>query len=320
MSFALAVDLGGTKVEAALVHEDGAILPRSRRREPTGPRSTPESLTTAIQSVLRAALSELPSGSRLLGIGVGSAGPIDREAGTVSPLNLPGCAGFPLHRAVAAARPEVPTVLALDGLCITLAECRLGAAVGRRCVLGMVVSTGIGGGIVIDGRPLSGGTGNAGHIGQMAVAGYLPEGSIGLDVTAERIASGPNVVAWARELGWAGRTGEDLSVDYQAGDPLAVAAVRRSAGAVGGMIASASALLDLDMVVIGGGFAAVSSDYLALIRAARDAAAPFPFLARAEIVPSALAGDGPLLGAAALVLPAVPAPSARGSIPSERRG
>lgn len=316
MSFALAVDLGGTKVEAALVHEDGGILARSRHRQPTGPASTPESLTAAIQNVVRTALAELPSGAQLVGIGIGSAGPIDLGAGTISPLNLPGCGGYPIRRTISAARPEVPAVLALDGLCITLAEYRLGAAVGRRCVLGMVVSTGIGGGIVVDGRPLSGGTGNAGHIGQMAVAGYQPEGTIGMGVTAERLASGPNVVAWARALGWSGRTGEDLAADYLSGDAIAVAAVRRSASAVGGMIASASALLDLDIVVIGGGFAAVSPDYLPLIRSARDAAAPFPFVARAEIVPSALGGDGPLLGAAALVLPIA---AGRVSTSSERR-
>ncbi|THG32376.1 ROK family protein [Naasia lichenicola] len=302
MRFALAVDLGGTKVEAALVSEDAVVLARSRRRAPTGPDSTHASLSAALSTVIGGALGELPSGSGLTGIGIGSAGPLDLDAGTVSPLNLPGCADFPLRRTVSAARPELPVHLALDGLCITLAEHWVGAAVGRRSVLGMVVSTGIGGGIVMDGRPLLGGTGNAGHIGQVTVPGYLPEGVGGLPATSERLASGPNIVGWARELGWQGRTGEELAAAYAGADPLAVAAVRRSASAVGAVIASASALLDLDVVVIGGGFVAVSPDYLALVREARDQAAPFPFVARAEIVPSGLGGDGPLLGAAALVL------------------
>lgn len=302
MKFALAVDLGGTKVEAALVGEDGAILSPSRHRRPTGPASTGETLGAAVLAVVGDALDRLPSESELAGIGIGSAGPIDRDAGTIFPLNLPGCTGFPLRDTIAAARPQVPTILALDGLCITLAEYWRGAAVGHRSVLGMVVSTGIGGGIIVDGRPLLGVSGNAGHIGQMAVAGYLPEGTVGLPATAERLASGPNIVAWAREQGFSGSTGEELAAGFAAGDPIAIAAVRRSAAAVGGVIASASALLDLDVVVIGGGFASVSQDYLELVRSARDAAAPFPFVARAEIVPSALGGDGPLLGAAALVL------------------
>jgi glucokinase len=166
----------------------------------------------------------------------------------------------------------------------------------------MVVSTGIGGGVVANGAPFSGGTGNAGHIGQIAVAAFAGPDVQGLEATVERVASGPNIVRWARAQGWTGESGEDLAAGYAAGDPIAVAAVRRSAAAVGAAIASATALLDVDLVVIGGGFSRVAPEYIDLVRAARDATAAYPFLARAAIAPAQLGHDSPLIGAAALVL------------------
>jgi glucokinase len=165
-----------------------------------------------------------------------------------------------------------------------------------------VVSTGIGGGVVVGGVPLSGSTGNAGHIGQIEVAGFTDPGVGGLDATVERVASGPNIVRWAQAQGWRGSTGEDLAAGYADGEAIAVAAVRRSAAAVGAAIASATALLDVDVVVIGGGFSHVAPDYIDLVREARDANAAFAFLARSRVVRAELGGDAPLIGAAALVL------------------
>jgi glucokinase len=306
MSLALAVDLGGTKIEACLVDPSGAVVAGTRTREATGPDSDAESLATAVRAVVHGALAALPAGAAVVGAGIGSAGPVDTTDGTIAPLNLPGAAGFPLAAAVRdAARSaghDVPVTLALDGQCIALAESWFGAGRGARSVLGMVVSTGIGGGIVVDGRPLAGSTGNAGHIGQVEVAGFTDAGVGGLDATVERIASGPNIVRWARAQGWEGRTGEDLAAGYTAGDRIAVAAVRRSAAAVGAALASASALLDVDVFIIGGGFSGVSTDYVDLVREARDSGAAFPFLTRAAIVRAQLGSDSPLIGAASLVL------------------
>ncbi|MFJ6652883.1 ROK family protein [Microbacterium sp. NPDC091313] len=304
MDVALAVDLGGTKVEAALVDAAGAVLDGSRARAATGPDADAAALRAAVHEVVGRAVAATPAGATLRGAGIGSAGPVDVAAGTVSPLNLPRAAGFSLARIVREALPadELPVRLALDGQCIAIAESRFGAGRGARIMLGMVVSTGIGGGIVVDGRALPGGTGNAGHIGQIEVAGFTASG--GLDATVERVASGPNIVAWARAQGWQGDSGEDLAAAAAAGDDLARAAVRRSAAAVGSALASASALLDLDAIVIGGGFSRVSPDYVDLVREARDAVGAFAFLARARIVPAALGDESPLVGAAALVLDA----------------
>src|SRR3954463_10030445 len=86
---ALALDLGGTKAEGALVDEFGAIVPGTRHRLPTGPLSTSDDLVTALLSVTQRALADLPPDATLIGIGIGSAGPITVATGSVSPLNLP---------------------------------------------------------------------------------------------------------------------------------------------------------------------------------------------------------------------------------------
>lgn len=307
MTVAIAVDLGGTKIEACAVDDDGSILAHSRVRAPTGAASNAESLRAAVRSVVTEAIDALPNGESVLGIGIGSAGPIDVAAGTAAPLNLPGIGRFAVVEAVRGSLPAsltgLPVRLALDGLCIALAEHRWGAGRGVETMLGMVVSTGIGGGIISRGVPLRGSTGNAGHIGQIEVAGFTPPGRHGLEATVERVASGPNVVQWARQHGWLGHTGEDLAADYRAGHEVAVRAVERSAAAVGSAILSATALLDIDLVVIGGGFSAVTPRYVDLVRDARDRHGAFPFQARARVVKAQLGGDSPLLGAAALVLP-----------------
>jgi glucokinase len=306
MTHAIAVDLGGTKIEACLVDADGSIVPASRSRRATGAAIDASGLRAAIADVVSGALAAIPAGASVTGVGIGSAGPVDTARGTVAPLNLAAARDFPVVAAVQGALPsplrEQRVAFALDGQCIAIAEHWKGAGTGVDTMLGMVVSTGIGGGIVTGGRPVAGGTGNAGHIGQVEVADFAGEGVRGLEATVERVASGPNIVRWARSRGWAGQTGEDLAAGYAAGDALAIAAVRRSAAAVGSALASASALLDLDLVVIGGGFSHVSPDYVELVRAARDAVAAYPFLARADIVRASLGGDAPLIGAAALVL------------------
>jgi len=307
MPLALAVDLGGTKVEACLADDTGALVPGSRVRRPTGPQVTSDQLRDAVAAVVTESLHALPRGHSVVGAGVGSAGPLDGVRGAVSPLNLSGSRDFPIRdivaqTATAVVGAPVRAVLALDGMCITLAEHWLGAGRGVDSMLGMIVSTGIGGGIVSVGRAVVGSTGNAGHIGQVEVAGFTDPGVHGLEATVERIASGPNIVRWARAQGWEGATGEDLAAGYADGDDIAVRAVQRSAYAVGAALASATALADLDLVVIGGGFSRVSPDYLDLVREGRDRYAAFPFMARAEIAPAALGDESPLVGAAALVL------------------
>jgi glucokinase len=298
---ALALDLGGTKVEAALVDDTGAVLPGTRFRHPTGSLRNAAELAGSVDAAVAETLAALPPGHSLIGVGIGAAGPVDEDAGAVSPLNLPVWRNYPLTDQVSAAVPGVPIVLRMDGLCITLAEHWVGAAQGVDNVLGMVVSTGIGGGLILGGRSASGATGNAGHIGHVEVAGFDEPCACGGIGCVEAIASGPSTVEWAQAQGWIGATGEDLAAGYRAGNPIARAAVERAGRAIGQAIASATALVDLDLVAIGGGFSRVTPDLFDHIRTAIATRHEFPFVTKVRVVPSALSDDGPLIGAAALV-------------------
>jgi len=300
---ALAVDFGGTKVEAALVRSDGTLVEGSRKRAATGRSAEVSALEASVTSVVEFALSAL-AGSELVGVGIGCAGPIDRAAGAISPLNVPSWRGYPMRdlvgRVVADAGFDVPVTLEMDGVAIVLAEHWVGAAQGYHNVMGMVVSTGVGGGIIANDRVVTGATGNAGHIGHVEVAGIVGEDTFGNPNVLEAMASGPHTVAFARSQGFEGATGEDLAAAYAAGDPIARAAVERTGRAIGQAIGSASALLDLDIVAIGGGFSHATPDLFDFIRA-RLAEHHFEFVRKTKVVPSGLSNEGPLIGAAALI-------------------
>jgi glucokinase len=286
----LAVDFGGTKVEAALV-DDGRLLEGTRTRHPTGPDRTAAELDVAVAEVVRGALG----GRTVSRVGIGSAGPVDTVRGLASPLNVPVWRDHPMRDVVAALVPGARVDLAADGLAITLAEQRYGAGRGSDNVMGMVVSTGVGGGLVLDGRGVRGASGNAGHVGHIQVSGFDDPCACGRSGCLEAIASGPNSVRWAVAQGWEGSTGEDLAASS---DPRARAAIERSARAVGLAVASASSLVDLEVVAIGGGFSRSAPDYLDLVRAAADEG--FPFVRATRIVPAGLGDEAPLIGAAVI--------------------
>lgn len=303
-SVALAVDFGGTKVEAALVDDQGKILTGSRFRAQTGRVSTTTELESSVTQVVNDALAAIPDGVSMIGVGIGSAGPIDRVNGLVSPLNVPQWRDYPLRDLVRAAvttkTGPVPVQLEMDGVAITLAEHWVGAAQNVANVMGMVISTGIGGGLILDGRVITGPTGNAGHIGHLEVGGLVGENTFGNPYALESIASGPHTVSWASAHGFIGKNGEDLARAYAHGDENARRALERTARAVGQVIASATALLDLEVVAIGGGFSQVSPDLFTMIRSV-IAAHYFPFVTKVQVVPSGLSSEGPLIGSAALI-------------------
>ncbi|GAA4181023.1 ROK family protein [Gryllotalpicola koreensis] len=300
----LAVDFGGTKVEAALVRPDGTLVPGSRSRAATGRSAEVAALEASVTQVVLHALASLGEGTELAGAGVACAGPIDRAAGAISPLNVPSWRGYPMRalveRVVTDAGHRVPTRLEMDGVAIVLAEHWVGAAQGAQNVMGMVVSTGVGGGLISHGRVIVGKTGNAGHIGHVEVAGIVGEETFGNPNVLEAIASGPHTVAFARRGGFTGTTGEELAAAYAAGDPVARSAIERTGRAIGQAITSATALLDLEVVAIGGGFSQATPDLFDIIRA-RVAEHHLEFVRQVRVVPSGLSGEGPLIGAAALV-------------------
>jgi glucokinase len=301
MTFALALDLGGTKVEAALVDDTGSVLDGTRFRQPTGATSSSHQLAAAVDSVIDSVMAAVPAGADIIGAGIGSAGPITVAGGLVSPLNIPAWRDYPLLEQVHNRLGAIPTRLRMDGLCITLAEHWVGAGQGYDNVMGMIVSTGVGGGLILDGVTVPGPTGNAGHIGHIEVGGFDDRCACGGIGCVEAIASGPKSVAWARARGWDGATGEDLAAAYAAGDEIAILSVERAGRALGQAIASATSLVDLDIVAIGGGFSHVTPDLFDIINRTISERTAFAFVTRVKVVPSALSGDGPLIGAAALV-------------------
>jgi len=301
---ALAVDFGGTKVEAALVDSDGRLVDGSRHRRLTGRNATVPDLEASVGGVVRDAIASLPDGAELIGTGIGCAGPIDRVRGLVSPLNVPHWRDYPMRDfiagVVADAGLDIPVVLEMDGVAIVMAEHWIGAAQGVDNVMGMVVSTGVGGGLILGGRVITGPTGNAGHIGHVEVGDIVGENTFGNPDALEAIASGPHTVAWARGQGFTGTTGEELAAAYAAGDPIAHEAIARTGEAVGRAIASATALLDLELVAIGGGFSHSTPDLFDHMRKVIHDHY-FPYVRKVRIVPSALSSEGPLIGAAALI-------------------
>jgi glucokinase len=292
----LAVDLGGTKVAAALVTRDGAVIEETRRRAPTGEDTSTDELARRISGLVREVLDAAPD-TRIDGVGLAAAGPVDEASGTIWPVNLKALHGFPLRDLVADAAGGLPIEFRRDGVAIVLAEHWLGAGRGHDNVLGMVVSTGIGGGLVVNGRVLGG---NAGHIGQVELSGFTGSESLGRTTMLESVASGPHTVDWARSQGFSGATGEDLGAAYRAGDEIAVAAVRRCAAALGQGIGSAVSLVPVDVVALGGGFCNVADDFVEQVQE-HLSRHPLPYVAAARVVPAGLGKDAPLVGAAGLV-------------------
>ncbi len=295
----LALDIGGTKIAAGIVDAKGQLL--QQNRQPT-PRSTdPEEVWAAAERTIAAALAG--AGGEVAGVGISSAGPIHLSDGTISPVNIPAWRGFPVVEKASAAVPGVPVRLAGDGLCMALGEHWRGAGRGAAFMLGMVVSTGVGGGLVLDGVPYSGRTGNAGHVGHTIVDLDGPPCSCGAHGCVEAIASGPHLVAWARANGWSGTDAKELAVAAAAGDDVAVRAFGRGARAVAATIASVAATCDLDLVVIGGGVANAGPVLFDPLSAALGEYAALDFIRGLRVVPAALGGDAGLVGAAALLRP-----------------
>ncbi len=300
MTATLALDIGGTKIAAGLVDVNGQLLHQNRQSTPRS--ADPDEVWAAVQHTITDAL--IAAGGAVDGVGISSAGPIDLSDGTISPVNIAAWRGFPIRDRVAAAVPGVPVRLAGDGLCMALGEHWRGAGRGAEFLLGMVVSTGIGGGLVLDGAPYDGRTGNAGHVGHMVVELDGPPCTCGGRGCVEAIASGPHLAAWARDQGWIGSKNSDakeLAEAAAAGNPLAQKAFRRGARAIAAMIASVGAACDLDLVVIGGGVANAGPVLFDPLRAALRDYAVLDFIAGLRVLPAKLGGEAGLVGAAALL-------------------
>lgn len=295
----LGLDIGGTKIAAGLLDPDGVLVHTAKCATPAAGGA--EQVWAAVAGMIAEALGA--AGGAVRGVGIASAGPIDLHRGTVSPVNIPSWRGFPLVDRVAAAVPGVSVRLGGDGVCMTLGEHWVGAGKGASSLLGMVVSTGVGGGLVLDGSPYAGRTGNAGHVGHVVVEQHGATCSCGGRGCVETVASGPSMSRWARANGWSAPPGagaKELADSARAGDEVAVRAFQRGAAALAAMIASVAAVCDLDLVVIGGGVAQSGRLLFDPLRAALPDYAGLEFLAGLGVVRAELGGDAGLVGAARL--------------------
>ncbi len=278
--YVLAVDIGGTKMAAGLV--DGCGDARWSEQTATPPGGDADELWDALVSLL----SRVPEGVVPAACGVGCGGPMGRGGEVVSPLNIPGWRDFPLRSRLADVT-GLPTWVDNDAKALALGEGWVGEAAGRTDYLSMVVSTGIGAGIVLDGRLLDGASGNAGHIGHVIVE---PDGRTcrcGARGCLEAEASGTAIAA---------ATGTSPAA---AGRDV----VERSGRLVGRAVASVASLLDLQLATVAGsvalGFGRV---FFEAAQAELSKRARLTYSAQCRIVPSRLGGLAPLVGAAAVGL------------------
>ncbi|HEV2636402.1 MAG TPA: ROK family protein [Actinocrinis sp.] len=306
---ALAIDIGGTKLAAALVGPDGTV----RRRAETPTPAVPAGQGAAVAEALLGLAAQVVGTERPVAVGVACAGPLDLTAGTASPVNIPAWHGFPLRDTMHEAFPGATCVLVGDAIAAAVGEHWRGAGQDARSLLGIVVSTGIGGGFVLGGRAFAGPTGNAGHIGHVTTDLDAVRCACGGTGCVEALASGPSMVRWAVGRGWrsdrpaAGQDAKALAEDAQAGHALALAAFDRAADALACGIMSAAALVDLDLVVVGGGVAAAGPILFDPLRAHLKRRASLDFVRRVRAVPGTLGRDAGLIGAARSVLLALEA-------------
>jgi glucokinase len=306
---AIGIDLGGTQVRAALV-EGGTLL--TRAAEPTDVAGGPEAVLRQIAGLIERVS---PEGQPVQAIGVCSPGPLDSETGTILNIpTLPGWDGLPL-RDILAERTGLPVALENDGIAAAFGEWRHGAGRGLQHLVYVTVSTGIGGGAIVDGRLLHGRRGMAGHVGHLPLGADGPACSCGASGCFEALASGSALGAAARkavrgqpESLMSGRdahhlTARDVVEAARAGDGLALRLLALEAQWLGLGFVALLHLYSPEAIVMGGGvaegFDLLEAEIQSTIR--KRAMAAF----RDVLVEKAgLGGNSGLIGAAALALDA----------------
>ena len=314
----LALDLGGTRIRAALVRADGTLAARDER--PTDATRGPAAIVGDAISMLTAVRERGGSkaGGELAGVGIASPGPIDPVGGRlIEPPNLPGFEGAELAGPIAHAL-GLPAALERDTNVALLGECLFGAARGSRDAIYLTVSTGVGGGILSVGQVLGGADGLAGELGHMVVAVDGPACGCGGRGHLEALSSGTAIARAAAELiergaapGLARRAeaAPDGRLDARAvaeaedaGDPDAGRVMRRARHAFAAAMVGIVNVFNPELIVVGGAVAKGQGERW--LAPARDRVAGEAFgiqARRVRIVPAALGDDVGLVGALGLV-------------------
>jgi glucokinase len=316
-SFILGVDLGGTNIVVGAISRDGDRQ-IGMRSGPTQSELGVESVVERIAKMVEEVIAEViatagATRDDILGVGIGAPGPLDRERGVVVVAPNLGWRQYPLRDAVSE-KLGLPATLDNDANCATLGEWWQGAARGARHVVGLTIGTGIGGGIIIDGKLHHGASDVAGEIGHTTIdltGRYCRCGNYGC---LEAYASGPAIAQRAREalerdeVSALHRIVEgDLSrltaaTVYEAaksGDALARELVRDTATFLGAGIANLLNVFNPDVVVIAGGVTQAGEPLFDPLRAEVRRRAFRPAVDACRIVPGELPGTAGVVGAVA---------------------
>ena len=285
----LAIDIGATKFAVAIVNASREI---SHRRE------IPAS---QIWDGLSKVLNELAGDTtvKVSQIGIGSAGPINTQSGTISPVNISAWREFPLVDNLQEIFPGVEIKMVGDAVALAVAEHAIGAGKGSQNMLGMVVSTGIGGGIIVNGQPLEGDFGNAGFFGHTVIGDYDGGCNCGRIGCVEGYASGVSMVRYAKKLDWKGEDFIALSQSAKEGDANAIAAIEFGTDHLAKAIINISLIFDLHTVVVGGGVIEAGDIYwLPLQKALLLHSTSLNLAEPIKLLPAQLQRDAGLIGAA----------------------
>ncbi len=313
--FIVAADLGGTQIRAALCQEDGTLIKRVNNltRAAEGLEAVLNRLIETIRAVLPDRIEEIEAA------GVAVPGPLDPQIGEVIfANNLPGWTNIPLKDTL---QEEfgLPVHVGNDANVAALAEQRFGAGKGVRDLVYITVSTGIGGGIIVDDKLLLGSRGLAAEIGYQIVLPDGPGWTSSNRGCLEDISSGPGIAAYVVEQITAGEpsiltamvngdltriTARTINDAAQAGDELSKRALHRAGFYLGLGIVNLMHILNPAMFILGGSVALHSGDLFwePMRRAIRERAVSPLYWEHTPIVPAALGDDVGLLGALALVL------------------
>jgi len=323
MRFIVGIDLGGTNIVSGCVAEDGSAV-HGVRSMPTGAEEGPDAvvrriITTAKESMAET-LREVP-GAELIGIGVGAPGPLDTRSGIVLLTPNLGWVNMPL-RARLHEGLGLKTALDNDANCAILGEWWQGAARNTRNAIGLTIGTGIGGGIIINGRLYHGSSDIAGEFGHMTIDANGRRCKCGNYGCIEAYASGPNIALRAVEALESGAestlpsyvggdlrriTAQTVYQAAQAGDHLALEVVRETAKFLGAAVGSLINIFNPEAVVIVGGVTLAGDSLFEPLSREVSRRAFKPAVAVCRIVPGTLTGVAGVYGAARAYLEQVEA-------------
>lgn len=288
----LAIDIGATKFAVALVNPKRKVLFR---------KEIPASqLWDGLARILSEVATDLSH--QVTKIGIGSAGPINTQTGEISPVNILAWRSFPIVAKVKEIFPKAQVKMVGDAVALAVAEHAIGAGVGSRNMLGMVVSTGIGGGIIDNNEPLEGDFGNAGYFGHTVVGDYDGECNCGRIGCVEGYASGVSMVRFAKKSGWNGEDFVALAQAAREGDAHAIAAIEFGTEHLAKAMINIVQIFDLHCVVVGGGVIEAGDIYWKpLKKALISQSTSLNLVQPIKLVPAQLERDAGLIGAAMVV-------------------